>query len=131
MYNTTAGKIEITGDNPREELNLTLSPNFGTVDITTTPETGANIVIDDEPVDQKTPATAIKLKPGTHRATLKLPMYQPITKEFTITAGQTTNLSVELMPSFATVTINTSPAADIYIDAVKAAIGAEPLPSRL
>ena len=123
MYNATAGKIEITGANPREELNLTLAPNFGTVDITTTPETGANIVIDGEPVEQKTPVTGIKLKPGTHRATLKLPMYQPLTKEFTITAGQTTNLSVELIPSFATVTINTSPAADIYIDAEKVGSG--------
>jgi hypothetical protein len=123
MYNATAGKVEITGENAREELNLTLSPNFGTADITTTPETGASIVIDGEPVNSKTPTTGIKLKPGTHRATLKLPMYQPITKEFSITAGQTTNLSVELTPSFATVTINTSPAADIYIDAEKVGTG--------
>jgi len=123
MYHNSVGKIEITGDNPREELNLTLKPAFGYAKITTTPENGATVIIDGENAGQKTPMTTKKLKNGTHRVTVKMPMYQPVTKDFTVTEGQTSDLNIELKPSFANVTINTSPAADIYIDAEKVGTG--------
>ena len=123
MYHNSVGKIEITGDNPREELNLTLKPAFGYAKITTTPENGATVIIDGENAGQKTPMTTKKLKNGTHCVTVKMPMYQPVTKDFTVTEGQTSDLNIELKPSFANVTINTSPAADIYIDAEKVGTG--------
>lgn len=123
MYNSLAGKVEITGDNPREELMLKMPPAFGYVKISTTPESDAIVTIDGEPVTGKTPVTSEKLKKGTHRATIKLPMYQPVTKEFEITEGETTDLWVQLQPSFATVNIITSPSSNIYIDAEKVGFG--------
>ena len=123
MYKPGAGKIEVLGDKPREEINLSLSPAFGYAKITTIPEDGAAVSIDGVNTGQKTPMTTQKLKSGTHRVTVKIPMYQAITKEFEVNEGQTTNLQLSLIPSFATVTEKTSPDADIYIDTEKVGHG--------
>ena len=115
MYHNSVGAITLTEDK-KEALNIEMKPNFGYAKITTTPENGAKIEIDQKPINGTTPFTTNKLLSGKHTVRVKKAMYNTKTVDFEITDGQTTNLSIPLDANFATITIQTTPSAAIYID---------------
>jgi len=115
MYHSSVGVVTLTEDK-KEQLNITLKPAFGFVKITTMPEDGARITIDNEPVNEVTPFTSIRLKSGRHSVTVKKVMFKTKTKEFEIVDNQTANLTINMQPNFATVTVEALPEVDIYID---------------
>ncbi len=123
MFETIAGNIAITGETLRQELKLNMVSSFGFAQIITKPENGASVEIDGEPITNLTPVVSGKLKEGTHRVKVKMPMYQPEIKEFNITKGDTSVVEIELKPSFAVITVNTSPESDIYVNAEKVGFG--------
>ncbi|NOQ26670.1 MAG: PEGA domain-containing protein [Bacteroidales bacterium] len=122
LYHPEAGVMELTAE-IKKELNLTLKANFGYVKINTSPEQDALVEIDGFPKDQETPFTSDKLLPGKHLATLKKLMFEPRTIEFEIYEGETTELNLDLEPTFATINITTDPKTDIYIDDVRKGFG--------
>jgi len=117
MYHSEAGKFKLT-DEERTNLTAKLKPNFGYIKINTTPEQGAYVEIDGKTTNS-TPYTSQQLLTGKHRLSVKKVMFKPKTIDFTISDGQTTTLSVDLEPNFASININTTPEADIYIDDIK------------
>lgn len=125
LYHNEAGSFEITGEeaNGKKMLAIDLKPAFGYLKISTLPEDGAKVIINDVEASGLTPFTSEKLKSGKHTATVKKEMYQPKSLEVTIEDGKTTTENVTLSPNFAKVTIVTQPESDIYLDGNKIGTG--------
>ena len=114
LYLPTAGVVDLTAAK-KETLNVTMKPDFGTLKITTSPESGATISIDGQPTGKVTACTLEQVKSGEHTVAIRLNMYQTATQKITMQAGGNLNLPVALIPTFAGVTVTTNPASDIYI----------------
>ena len=114
LYLPTAGVVDLTADK-KATLNVTMKPDFGTLKITTSPESGATVSIDGQPTGKVTPCTLEQVKSGEHTLAIRLNMYQTATQKITMQAGGNLNLPVVLAPTFAGVTVTTSPSSDIYI----------------
>ncbi|MFC2100639.1 PEGA domain-containing protein [Bacteroidota bacterium] len=122
LYHDYKGKFEIIGDKTIT-LKPQLLPSFGTLIVNSQPEKGAAITIDNRNINQVTPYTQEKIAPGKHMITLRKEMYEPISKEFTISEGKLTSLNLTLIPTFGEITIATKPSAKILIDNMEMATG--------
>lgn len=98
----------------RFELELTKLP--GEVELATRPETGAEVLVDGEPVG-RTPLVA-EIRPGRHRVEFRAERYLPEQREIDVEGGGTRQaLTVELTPSWAPVSLATTPAgATVLVD---------------
>ena len=112
MYHTETGSVTL---NERTVIDKKLRPNFGYLNISTTPEQGAKVFVDEEYVGQS-PVTTEKLKSGSHSVRVMKDMYKMTEKSFTVTDGQTTNATLNMSANFVNVTINTESQSDIYVD---------------
>jgi len=118
MYTNQGGVIEITGDevNGKKLLNVELNPVFGGIKVSTAPEEGATVLIDDLEMGQKTPFTFDKIKSGTHKITVKKELFQPKSMELTVEVGIVSEANLELSANYGTINIETKPKANILID---------------
>ena len=112
MYHTETGSLTL---NERTVIDKKLRPNFGYLNISTTPEQGAKVFVDEEYVGQS-PVTTDKLKSGSHTVRVMKDMYKMTEKSFTVTDGQTTKATLNMSANFVNVTINTDSQSDIYVD---------------
>ncbi|MFO7286825.1 MAG: PEGA domain-containing protein [Gammaproteobacteria bacterium] len=98
----------------RFEFELTKLPDQ--VELVTLPETGAEVLVDGEPVG-RTPLIA-EIRPGRHRLEFRADRYLPELREIDVEGGgQRRALTVELTPSWAPVSIETTPAgATVLVD---------------
>ena len=115
-YQPNAGVVDLANTEARKQLDLTLKPDFGSVYITTEPENGAEVIIDNYNTNKTTPCTLNEVETGSHRITLRREWYEPVIKEFTLTAEEQKTINVTLVPSYGELTVTTNPEADIYID---------------
>ena len=122
LYLPTAGLVELTAEK-KEVINLSLKPNFGKLNITTTPESGASVSLDDVTTEKTTPCTLEYVKSGEHTVTIRLNMYQSSSQTISMQPGGEIDLPVTLSTTFASVTVNTEPASDIYIAGEKKGTG--------
>jgi len=113
-YHNKAGKITLKDEKKR--LEFTLKPRFGNIQVTSSPEEGMNIYLDDENTGKKTPATLEEISSGEHTIELKSRWYQPQSKKVTVEDEQTTTADFNLNRAFANITVKTHPHADIFID---------------
>lgn len=117
LYLPEAGTFElIAGTGNKKIINLTLKPDFGSLQLSSAPEKGANVSIDNIPTGKTTPCTLEKVKTGEHTITLSHDKYASVSERFTIKAGETLLKTIEMAPTFADVEINTKPQAAIYIN---------------
>jgi hypothetical protein len=121
QYHTQAGKIKIT--DKKEVLNFNLKPNFGNIYISSLPEAGMQIYLNNQNTDKTTPATLYKLNSGKHTVKLINEWYEPIEKEFDVKDEQTINTSFTMQAVFANIKIKTNGNASIEIDGKKRANG--------
>jgi len=122
-YQPNAGVVDLANITDKKQLDITLKPDFGSVYITSEPESGAIVFLDDNNTGKKTPCTISEIKSGSHRIKLRLEWYEPVVKEFTLAAEEEKTLTVNLAPSFGELTITTDPKADIFIDNQKKEFG--------
>ena len=113
-YHTEAGKFEIA--DVRKELNVTLKPAFGFLNLTSEPESGASIVIDGERSDKLTPCENLPVTSGEHTVQVIKDNFQPSAQKVTFQDGKTVNLKLSLIPNYADVVIQTLQAAEIFIN---------------
>jgi len=97
-----------------------MKPKFGTITITSVPETNADIILDNVTLNQKTPYTLPVISSGNHTVEVQKEMYEPATQSFTVQDGQTANITLTMKPLFGEINISTNPTSDIYIDKEKA-----------
>ncbi|MCK9302593.1 MAG: SUMF1/EgtB/PvdO family nonheme iron enzyme [Bacteroidales bacterium] len=95
---------------------IKLSPAFGTLVITSTPENGAQVVIDGTPVG-KTPYTNNKIASGTHQVQVIKEMFQAsVTQSVTVKDGETENVTINMQPNFAEPVFKVDNNAEIWIN---------------
>lgn len=121
LYHPEAGKIEIK--DAKKELNISLKPAFGNLNIVTTPETGAMILIDGKEQTATTPCQTENLASGEHTVQVIKEMFQSITKKVNVNDGIITPLSFILQPNFAELSITSDPEAMIYVNNQQKGIG--------
>jgi hypothetical protein len=118
-YNDATGTVTVTaGQTSTVSVTLTPVVTTGSISFSSTPS-GADIYLDGTLQTTKTPATIINISAGSYTYTLRLTGYTDATGTVTITAGQTTTVSVTLVPVVTTGSISfssTPSGADIYID---------------
>lgn len=120
-YHPEAGKIVLKGK--RETLTFSLRPRFGSVSVTSSPENGMMIYLNDENTGKTTPATLEGVSSGNQTIKLISQWYQPQAKTVTINDNQTTTASFTMEPAFASITVKTTPSADILINGTKKGTG--------
>lgn len=120
-YHPEAGRVTLKGE--RKTLNFKLRPRFGDISVTSAPERGMQIYLNDENTGQTTPATLKDISSGTHALRLMDRWYQPQAQTVTVTDGQTTQASFTMQPAYADISIATTPAAQIFIDDKPVATG--------
>jgi len=122
LYHEVTQTVEIT-DGKTIKLALNLAPAFGSIFLTSTPESGASVTLDDVSMGKLTPCTLEKVKSGNHIVGLRKEWYAPVKKQLFISDGDKTTLDVLMNPLFGDVKITTIPGADIFIDNAKIATG--------
>ena len=113
-YHTEAGKFEIA--EVRKEMNITLKPAFGYLNLTSEPEPGASILIDGEKSDKVTPCENLPVTSGEHTVQVIKDNFQPSAQKVTFQDGKTVTLKLNLIPNYADVVIQTLQSAEIFIN---------------
>ncbi|MBO5847615.1 MAG: TonB family protein [Bacteroidales bacterium] len=112
LYYEESGNVTI---NDKTIVNKTLRPAFGYLNISSSPEQGANVWVDGDLIGV-TPIKTDKLASGTYTVRVAKDMYKMKEQSFTVTDGQTTNVTLDMFANFVNVTINTDSQSDIYVD---------------
>ena len=112
MYHTESGTVTL---NERTVIDKKLCPNFGYLNISTSPEQGAKVFVDEEFLGIS-PIKTGKLRSGSHTVKVMMDMYKMKEETFTITDGETINANIKMSANFVNVTISTDVQSDIYID---------------
>ncbi|MDO5342000.1 MAG: SUMF1/EgtB/PvdO family nonheme iron enzyme [Bacteroidia bacterium] len=114
LYHTESGEAAIT-EGEKVKVERTLRPAFGYINITSTPESGATVLIDGN-IAGTTPLKTDRIASGEHKIRVMKEMYSPTEKTVTVTDGNTTQAAVALAANFVNVTVSTDSGSDIYID---------------
>ena len=112
LYHDETGSVTVKG---KETIEKQLRPSFGYIDISTSPEQGANVYVDDEYAGIS-PLRTDKLQSGAHKVMVMKNMYKMTEQSFLVVDGQTTMANLNMQPNFVNVTVNTDMSSDIYVD---------------
>ncbi|MDO9353078.1 MAG: PEGA domain-containing protein, partial [Solirubrobacteraceae bacterium] len=123
-YNDLTGPVTVVGGSTVEVYAVMTpsTPGTGSLYINSSP-VNADVIIDGQPQDAKTPATITNLTAGSHEVKLTRTGYEDFTTTVTITAGTTTYLSATMtvLPGIGTLEISSTPAgARVFIDGADA-----------
>ena len=114
-YHTEAGKLTVSSQG-KVEMNISLKPNFGWIDVKGTSEYhGAQVYINGERIGQL-PLKSGALKSGTYKVKVFKPLYKPFEQQVTVTDDNVSTLNVSLVPNFADITLVTDAESEIWID---------------
>ena len=116
LYHTEAGIFEISSN--KFEMNIKLKPNYGIVAISTTPEEGATVFLDNdiEPIGI-TPMNTRKLSQGEHSFKFqKNGFLSQIEKYNVIGDGSTQQLSISMKPNFGILKATIPDGCGLYVD---------------
>ena len=123
FYHTESGSVKLNSEE-KTTLEIDLKPAFGYLKVNTTPENGAKISINGEFQEGSTPLTSKKLKSGVYSVQALKPMYKSAPVEVHVHEGKTTEVNINLIPTFAQAEITCQDQdAEIYIDGEKKANG--------
>ncbi|MBP7077398.1 MAG: SUMF1/EgtB/PvdO family nonheme iron enzyme [Bacteroidales bacterium] len=123
MYHADAGVFTLDGASDKVRVTSVLKPNFGSISVNSSPESGADVLLDGKPTGQKTPCTLTEILSGNHRITIKKTMYYDAWQEVTVEDDKTATAALTMNPAYGELDITTNPSADIYIDDVKVGSG--------
>lgn len=118
-YTSSSGRIMLTDSQNNHVENVTLTPNFGFLSVTSgNGVTGAQIFVDDVKIGVVPYNDPYKRwECGTHNITINNgELYKPFTQTFTIRQGETTVITPVLESDFAQTTIVADTESEIFID---------------
>ena len=116
LYLSDAGVANLSTGSEKMVMKVKMKPNFGSLTITSMPENGASVSLNDMQTGKVTPCTIEMVKSGDHSLTLSRDMYETTTQRLTLSAGENQQVAVTMNPTFAQVTVTSEPVADIYIN---------------
>ncbi len=111
-YYTESGSVTL---NEKTVINKPLRPAFGTLNVTTSPESGASVFVDNKYYGTS-PCKIEKLKSGTYTMKVVKEMYKTSERTIVIKDNETTSENVKMTANFSNITITTDSQSDIYID---------------
>lgn len=113
LYHTESGTVRITdADNV---VNVNMRPAYGYLKVTSTPENGALVFVNNKKVGT-TPFASDKLASGNYTVKVMKEMFATAENVYTVSDGSTTVANLDMSANFVTLTVNTDTASDIYID---------------
>jgi hypothetical protein len=116
LYINDAGVLELVSGGEKHKVFVTLKRNSGSIDVNSSPESGALVKINGISTGQKTPCKLTDIPTGEQTISVSLDMYEPESQRFVLNAGETKQLNFQLKPTFAAVTVETDNQAEIYIN---------------
>lgn len=121
FYHSESGEVEVVLGEPMI-IEKILRPAFGYLNVSSKPENGAVVFIDDKNVGT-TPYKSNRIKSGIHKIKLVKEMFNEIEQVVTIKDEETSNIVLNLAANFVNVTVTTDSQSEIYIDNEKKGIG--------
>lgn len=116
LYHTKEGKIKLD-ENQKNTLQIDLDPAFGYLKVNTSPVEGAEIEINGRLQEGKTPFFSQELASGIYKVQAFMPMYTSQPLEVSVRDSDTTEITLNLIPTFASVEISCQDKdVEIYID---------------
>ena len=114
MYHPENGTVTL---NERTVIEKNLRPNFGYINVSTSPEQGAKVFVDGIYIGES-PIESDKLASGSHTVRVMKDMFKMKEQSFVVNDGQTTNATLDMSANFVNVTINvdSDSDSDIYVD---------------
>ncbi len=116
LYINQAGAVELVAGGEKQRIDVNLKLNFGNLDITSLPESGASIKLNGIPTGQKTPCKLENIPLGEHTISVNLDMYEPASQRFSLAVGETKPIVFNLNPIFGKVNVTADSLADIYVN---------------
>ena len=113
-YVTFEDFIEIKA--PDTQKKYTLREDFGSLTVTSAPQSGLDIFINGQSIHSQTPQTIKRLRPGTYRVKAKSQYYETKEQTIEIKRGAKQNIRLTSESNFAILNINTMPGAIIYLN---------------
>jgi len=120
-YHTEAGVVRL--NEKKEVLSFSMRPKFGSINITSFPESGMKIYIDDNLTNLTTPATLTGISSGSHSIKLVDDWYKTQSQIVNVYDNTASTLAFTMEPAFSNVTISTNPTAEILINNLKKGTG--------
>lgn len=114
LYHTENGTVTIE-DRESFFIEKQLRQAYGFLSVTTEPESGAIVFIDNKNVGT-TPYSSDKMASGTYNVRVVKEMYKTTEQTVTVTDGNTTEAKLSMPANFVNVTIKTDEHSDIYLD---------------
>lgn len=114
LYHTESGTLTIENREPIV-IEKKLRQAYGFLKVTTEPESGAIVFINDKNVGT-TPYSSDKMASGSYNVRVAKEMYKTAEQNITITDGETTAIELTMPKNFANTTIKTDEQSDIYLD---------------
>ena len=102
-------------DKDKMNVQLSLKPAFGAVSVTSTPN-GAKVYLNGKDTGKTTPCVLDEVESGDAVLRLQMKDYAPATGKVVVRDGETASVSLSLNATFAPVTINSLPGADIRVN---------------
>lgn len=98
--------------------NFEMAPAFGWLNITSKPESGATVLIDNKRVGM-TPYRSDTLASGEYELTLLKDMYETVTKTVVVRDNNIGNVEIPMKATFAEIKLVVDSESDIYVDDTK------------
>ena len=115
LYRTESDSITIT--NKENVIDITLLPEFGYLNITTVPENGAKVYINDNMVGT-TPYKSDKLSIGNYIVKVVKDQFKTTEQVVVVKDKETSNVNIKMLSVFVDVTIKSDSNTDVLIDGV-------------
>ena len=112
LYHTESGTVTLR---ERTEINKILRPAYGFLNVTTEPENGAVVFINNKKVGE-TPYKSDKLASGSYSVKVMKEMYKTVENTYIVSDGYTTDAFMNMNSNYVDVTITTDAESDIYVD---------------
>lgn len=103
-----------TGQN--QQIVLKANPTFGTISVSSSPESGAYVTLNGLPTGKTSPCTLDKLSVGEYTISLSRDWYETTAMRVSVEAGKAIPVTINMNPTFAEIDISTEPPAEIYIN---------------
>lgn len=122
LYLPEAGVFELKAGE-KQKIAVKLKPNFGSIQVTSLPESGAKITLNGVKLGMATPYTMMEVPVGEHIITLTHESYETITQKVVVSPGETEVLSIAMEPNFAELVVSAQDDEEVYINGVRRGTG--------
>ena len=113
LYRTEIGNVTITKD--ENLIAVTMIPEFGYLNVITSPENGAQVFLNDVMVGE-TPYRSDKLSIGEYTVKLVKDQFKTTEETIVIKDKEISNINVPMLSVFVEVTLKTDSNSEIYVD---------------